>query len=300
MRFRRDFGAILTLSAGHPENALNFNICSPCAALSRPRFGAGAAPNSRKNRTFTVRESNQALKIMSKVLFGSFVVDMRGKVGGTVYSRAKGIATARNKVTPVNRRTAGQQLARSVFGNQSAGWRQLSQAQRDTWIAGAPNFVFKDVFGGNKTLSGQQLFVSINSNLLKIQRPSITDCPTPQGANVVLDGPGLLLTYSATPTPSLTLDASNVSSNAPITLYLRATPPMSQGISNPAGRFSSMQTAQDVPSIAPIAASTPITALYSSKFGVLPPSGSVIWLEATPINEDTGEAGAPIIFPTYF
>lgn len=236
---------------------------------------------------------------MSKILFGSFVVDMRGKVGGTVYSRAKGIATARNKVTPVNRRTAGQQLARSVFGNQSAAWRQLTQAQRDTWIAGAPNFTFKDVFGSVKTLSGQQLFVSLNSNLIKLQRPTINLCPSPEGANVVLAGPGLVLNYSATPTPSLTLDTTNVSSGSSVALYLRATPPLSPGISNPSGRFVSMQTAQDTASIAPLQDSVDITALYAGKFGNVPAVGSVVWLEATPVNEDTGEAGAPIIFPTY-
>lgn len=59
--------------------------------------------------------------------------ELRGKIGGTVYSRNKAGAYARARVTPVNPQTVRQQAARYRFGNMSILFQSLSTMQKNCW-----------------------------------------------------------------------------------------------------------------------------------------------------------------------
>lgn len=59
--------------------------------------------------------------------------ELRGKIGGTVYSRNKAGAYARARVTPVNPQTVRQQNARYRFGNMSILFQSLSTMQKNCW-----------------------------------------------------------------------------------------------------------------------------------------------------------------------
>jgi len=59
--------------------------------------------------------------------------EMRGKLGGNVFSRNKAGAYVRAKVTPVNPQTVIQQEARYRFGNMSILFQSLTTTQKGCW-----------------------------------------------------------------------------------------------------------------------------------------------------------------------
>lgn len=136
-----------------------------------------------------------------KVLTTAIVADIRNKLNGTVFAKNRYGLYGRTKVTPVNPQTTRQQANRAVFGNQSTAWRGLTQDQRNTWIAAAPLFPVTDVFGNSQILSGQALFVRLNSNLVNIGESIILTAPTP------VSFPAVIMT-------GLTADISSVELNA--------------------------------------------------------------------------------------
>lgn len=229
---------------------------------------------------------------MTKVLFTAVVADMRGKLAGTVFSRNRGGAVARTKVTPVNRRTPAQQLARADFGNFSSAWRALTAAQRQGWNAAGPNFPRTDQFGNQKILSGQQLFVSLNSNLQKVAAPPINDAPVAQGATYE-HATGLSVQVT---TGALELIyTSQVQPGTANSFYVRATPALSTGVDNPTGRFKAIGT---LPIPAGGTAGTKLLSpQWQNVFGAMPASGK-IFVEITAVNTITGEVSAPLILAT--
>src|SRR5437867_2761155 len=116
---------------------------------------------------------------MAKLLFTAVVADMRNKLNGTVFSKNRYGAYARTKVTPVNPQSTAQQNQRNTLSTNSAAWRGLTEAQRQSWIDGAINFPTTDIFGNSKILSGQALYVKFNNNLASIGVAPIDTAPTP-------------------------------------------------------------------------------------------------------------------------
>lgn len=116
---------------------------------------------------------------MARVLFGDIVVDMRNKSGGHVYAKNRSGNYKRTKVTPVNPQTTAQQAQRQLFGSYSAGWRGLTAAQRLSWINAAPSFPVTNIFGQSMTLTGANLYVAFNKNLINAGGAAITSAPSP-------------------------------------------------------------------------------------------------------------------------
>ncbi len=71
---------------------------------------------------------------MATIRFGAGIVDARGSIGGTVFSRNRGGAYMRARTTPINPNTPRQGLVRADLSNVVALWSDsLSQANRDQW-----------------------------------------------------------------------------------------------------------------------------------------------------------------------
>jgi len=120
------------------------------------------------------------LNIMAKIKFGMMMTDARGKLGGQVFSKNKGGAYIRTKVTPVNPATVAQQLVRAIFAFFSQNWRALTEAQRTAWNAAVSNFTSTDIFADVRTPSGFNLYKKLNQNLLLISAAPIATPPLPQ------------------------------------------------------------------------------------------------------------------------
>jgi len=120
-----------------------------------------------------------------KVTMGIIVSEARGKVSGNVFSKNKGGAIVRNRVTPINRRSTSQQNQRQQLAALAASWRGLTDAQRAGWNAASPNFPQSDNLGQTIFLSGEQLYIRCNLNLLLIGESQIVDAPTPTSFDVL-------------------------------------------------------------------------------------------------------------------
>lgn len=137
-----------------------------------------------------------------KIKFGAFVVDGRGKIGGTVFSKNKGGAYAKNKVTPVNPNTVFQQAVRSVFGFISANWRGLTNAQREAWNNAVNQWQSTNIFADVITPSGKALYQKLNTALVNIGFDPLELPPSPQNptnqllTDLEADSTGSTITYT--------------------------------------------------------------------------------------------------------
>lgn len=104
-----------------------------------------------------------------------------GSVGGTTYSHNRfGLYTkARRK--GVNPNTPAQQAQRSAFAGASAGWRALTQVQRDAWSAYAAATPVKNALGMTVFLTGAQQYTASNSFLGRLGEPAVAAGPTTPG-----------------------------------------------------------------------------------------------------------------------
>ena len=221
---------------------------------------------------------------MAKIKFGAFLVDMRGKVNGTVFSKNRGGAYARTKVTPSNPQTSAQNLVRSRLTGFSQGWRALSQAARDAWNSAVASFPRTNVFGDAKILSGHQLYIGLNSQLAAAGQTAITAPPLPTGAPAIT---------SITPTAAETLQVFTLAYNpdpvpADTSLIVEATEQVSPGKSNLNSLYRQIE-------VVAAAAASPadIAASYIAKFGALV-AGQKIGIRTRFVNDLTGEVSGPV------
>lgn len=101
---------------------------------------------------------------MAKTLFGALIVDMRNKLGGHVLSKNKGGSFIRRKVSPIQPFTAPQRLIRGILTQLARSWGgTLIDSERAAWKAFADAHPVTDVFGQNVKLTGEQMFVRLNT-----------------------------------------------------------------------------------------------------------------------------------------
>lgn len=213
-----------------------------------------------------------------KALFGSIVVDGRGKLGGHVFSKNRGGAYVRTKVTPVNPQTSAQVLVRARLAQLSQDWRTITQDQRNAWNAAVADYQRTDIFGALRSPSGQQLYVRVNSNILiagGVQiavPPPVTSSPdfvtfTPSADEST---PAFDITFAPTPVPANT------------SYIVECTPPVSPGRNFVKNLYRIVQVfpAADV-------SPTAIITAYQAKFGLIAVDDK-IGVRVTAIDKTTG------------
>ena len=220
---------------------------------------------------------------MAKVLFTAVVADMRNKLNGSVFSKNKGGAYVRTKVTPVNPQTDAQQNVRSVMATNSAAWRGLTQAQRDSWLAAAPSFPYRDIFGDSKILSGSQLFVKLNGNLVNNGESPLTTAPTP--GELPASGAAILTATAGTQALSIGFSPDPVPTG--YSLIIDSTPNIGAGISFVKNRYRKI-------SIVAAASTSPYDALadFTAVHGALV-AGMKIFIRVRLLNTATGQMSVP-------
>lgn len=168
---------------------------------------------------------------MAKVKFGAMMVDARGKLGGHVYSKNRGGAYMRTKVTPTNPQSLDQSEVRSIFGSISQSWSNLTDDQRATWNGAVENFKTTDVFGDLRTPSGKALFQRLNQGPLLGGRPVQETAPGLEEApQEFLTGVNIDTALSGIFTAGLSTDPANL-------IVLRSSGPVTQGTSNVTNRM---------------------------------------------------------------
>lgn len=114
---------------------------------------------------------------MAKIKFGMFMTDARGKVGGQVFSKNRGGAYVRTKVTPANGQTARQSFVRQLLGAISQSWSGLTQNARDSFDGAVAQWSKTDIFGDIRNPTGKNLFTRLNINLANSGQPEILLAP---------------------------------------------------------------------------------------------------------------------------
>ena len=160
---------------------------------------------------------------MAKIKFGMMMTDARGKLGGQVFSKNKGGAYVRTKVTPTNPQTTAQSLVRALFGVISQGWSALTNAQRTAWRGAIDSWKTTDVFGDLLAPTGKELYQRLNNQAQVVGYSAILTPP----AKVVL--PDDIISKATLGVGAGTLTLVGASTSAAITVDVWATAPLTAG-----------------------------------------------------------------------
>jgi hypothetical protein len=143
---------------------------------------------------------------MAKIKFGMMMTDARGKLGGQVFSKNKGGAYVRTKVTPTNPQTASQSGVRALFGAISQGWSSLTDPNRAAWRAAVDDFKTTDIFGDLLAPTGKELYQRLNNQAQVVEFAAISSPPAKvelpseivSAAEIDITGATLVLTGAST------------------------------------------------------------------------------------------------------
>lgn len=243
----------------------------------------------------------KASKVFSPIILllvkwsGIAVTDGRGKVGGTVLSKSRGGATARNKVTPINRGTAAQSQVRAIFGSFAQTWRTLTQAQRNAWNAlGNTGLTFTNIFGDVVRQTGSNLYVGCNLNLNTAGASTISNAPSISDSAAGVTGIEPLADVSATELFAKTgFVGGGTVVPANNRLLVLASPKLSPGVS-----FVQSQL-RVLTDFAPAVdtATENIWTLYTAKYGEAAVGDNIV-LRTVTVRTSSGFAGVGVQAPT--
>lgn len=168
---------------------------------------------------------------MAKIKFGMMMTDARGKLGGQVFSKNRGGAYIRTKVTPSNPRTADQQANRTLLGSLSQGWSALTAEQRLSWNSAVSAWAKTNIFGDIHNPSGKNLYVQLNKNIIAIGGAAINTAPEKVEMGII----GLESVVVTVGIGAIDITASGTASG--FVLQCSATPPLTQGTTNAKNKF---------------------------------------------------------------
>lgn len=115
---------------------------------------------------------------MAKIKLGALTQDVRGTLNGNVFSRNRGGAYVRTKVTPVQPLSEFADFAKQLFGTISQRWSSvLTDEQRSAWEAFAAVHPFVNIFGDSIILTGIAFYQAANRRLMQLTENPIDDPP---------------------------------------------------------------------------------------------------------------------------
>lgn len=105
---------------------------------------------------------------MAKVAFSAEIQDLRGKIGNTVFTRARNGATVRARVNVSNPRTSAQTAVRANLARASAAYKNMTPAQVQAWRAYASTQTRRDpITGASYTPAANTVFTGLASKFLQ-------------------------------------------------------------------------------------------------------------------------------------
>jgi hypothetical protein len=112
---------------------------------------------------------------MASVKLGSIVSDIRGSIGGVVYSRNGGGAYAKARTCPTNPNSTRQQFVRSIMSSMHPAWLALLATVRIGWATYAKNVSIPNRLGDQINVSGYNMYCRTRAicELLGISMPAV-------------------------------------------------------------------------------------------------------------------------------
>lgn len=231
---------------------------------------------------------------MAKIVFldGS---EIRGKVGGKVYSRNASGAFVRMYVKGVNANTSKQQAVRNNFSTLSSAYRTLTDAQRATYENLRTFYTTTDGVGNVVTPTAPQLFNRLNGVLLQNGVINIAQimfsCPAPVPVVGISAAAPLADISSTDMYAAITFANGQTTVPADQRLVISATSAISAGISKvPARLFTRVTTLAAGSNTNSVDIQPDYIAVYSA-----PALGDTIYLKFQTFNENTGQITSEVI-----
>lgn len=116
---------------------------------------------------------------MASVQYGSIITEIKGKLQGQVFQGGNVGNILRNKGyisgNGVNRRNIQNNKLAAI----TAAWKTLTDAERLTWDALKPSWIFYNKFGASYQGNGFQIYTACNLNLVTIGEPPTNTAPSP-------------------------------------------------------------------------------------------------------------------------
>lgn len=222
---------------------------------------------------------------MAKLKLGAMLGDARNAMGGMVFSKNQFGAYARQKVSPVQPRSIKQTLARMLLQDLATRWANtLTTAQRAGWIALASSNPVTDVFGDSQILTGLQIYVRCNRNLMKAGQDYRANPP----ANQDVDALTALTVAASVAAQSITLTFTPTPLEADHKMMYWATPPLSHGRAYHENFYKFLGA-----SAAALASPSDIGALWVNRYGAFQ-LGQQIGVKVRLVNVDTGAESAAL------
>lgn len=210
-------------------------------------------------------------------------VPRSGSYGGITSSHNRFGQYVRNRRAPVQPIGSGRRaVIRSAFGAASSAFAGLTAEQQAAWDSYAADHPVTNSLGASVTLTGHQMYVAINTQLINIGSaqsavPPVSDSvETPTGVELTLDAS----------TPEFTVAFDAVPANTKF--LVAASPQLSAG-----RRFTNTFTQFTIADAA--ATDAEISTDYSAFYGTLT-AGRKVFAKVTPVNQ-YGVTGVPIIIP---
>lgn len=221
---------------------------------------------------------------MAKLNFGMIVNDARGKMNGVVYSRNKGGAYARNKVSPTQPRTPAQLAVRNSMSLNAKAWSgTLTDAQRGAWAMFAQANPRTNVFGASIILSGLAMYNALNQVLSQVLSPPISDPPADLSVPVI---PGGISMNGTADGSTMEIETAVQAVVANVAYYVFATPYLAPGITP--GKSSFRFVTVVPPTLAAITVDlNGGNPGYQSRFGA-GTAGQKVWALLASVNTATG------------
>lgn len=163
-------------------------------------------PITKGLRRFFSRQNRMKRRGMATIRFGGGVAEMRGSIGGTVFSRNRYGAIARNRTKPVDPGTSFQLEVRALMGQVRAAFFQtLTDAQRAAWNQYANNVSMPNKLGEPINLTGYNMYCRSNIPILQAGGTRVDDGPT-DFSLPEQDGSVVVTTTAATKAVSVAYD----------------------------------------------------------------------------------------------
>jgi len=103
------------------------------------------------------------------------ISDIRGTIGGTVFSNSSAGLVMKTKTSPVNRNTVKQSVQRAIIGDLQSQWLSLTDDQRCCWGLYTKLFPKKQNNINGLLINAQQTFIKFNAPFRLYGIPIITD-----------------------------------------------------------------------------------------------------------------------------
>lgn len=117
---------------------------------------------------------------MPKIRLSALAVDMKGKAGGSVFSRNAGGVYFRNNKTGGGKKSAAWDKQKANLSAISRSWKSLTPEQQDEWSAAAAEYPARTVWGDSRQPSGYELYSRLNGVLKAARLPVLTSPLSPR------------------------------------------------------------------------------------------------------------------------